>query len=124
MGFVEIFTPEGILLDVRGGSKREVVEQMIDHAAMNGVLPRRRRDEVVDSILGREKRGSTGLGGGVAIPHAKISGLRKPTALVGRSVEGVDLRAVDGEPVYVLVMLISPESHADEHLRSKGVSAV
>jgi len=116
MSAVEMFQEAGVLLDLRAGSKDVVLETIIDHAVAVGVLPRRRRDEVVDALRLREERGSTGVGGGVAIPHAKIPGMRKSTGLIARAPEGVEFRAVDGERVYVIVLLISPESRAEEHL--------
>ena len=58
----------------------------------------------------------SGLGKGIAIPHAKLEGLRRHAGVVARSSQGVDFKSVDGEPAHVLVMLISPESRPDEHL--------
>ena len=80
------------------------------------MLPRTRRTQVLEALLEREKRGSTGLGRGIAIPHAKIAGLRAHAGLVARSGAGLDFRAVDGERVHVLVMLISPDTRQEEHL--------
>lgn len=116
MSAVEMFHEAGVLLDLSGGSKDAVLETIIDHAIAVGVLPRRRRDEVLEALRAREERGSTGVGRGVAIPHAKIPGLRKSAGLIARAPEGVEFRAIDGERVYVFVLFISPESRADEHL--------
>jgi mannitol/fructose-specific phosphotransferase system IIA component (Ntr-type) len=104
------------MLDLQADSKHAALEAMVRFAIDAKVLPRTRRDQVIEALAEREARGTTALGGGVAIPHAKIPGLQRVAGLVARSVEGLDYRAIDGEPVHVFVMLISPESRADEHL--------
>ncbi len=112
----DVFNVEGVMLDLAAETKQAALEAMVRQAIEAKVLPKTRRDQAVEALLERENRGSTALGGGVAIPHAKIPGLQKIAGLVARSVEGIDYRAIDGEPVHVFVLLISPESKADEHL--------
>jgi nitrogen PTS system EIIA component len=114
--FGSMFSLQGIVPELRAQSRSETLQEMVTVAIASGVLPRGRRSQVVEALEAREERGSTGLGRGIAIPHAKIAGLRKHAGLVARSVNGVDFRAIDGEPVHVLVMLISPESRPEEHL--------
>lgn len=104
------------MIDLAADTKQAALEAMVRQAIEAKVLPKTRRDQAVEALMERENRGSTALGGGVAIPHAKIPGLQKIAGLVARSVDGVEYRAIDGEPVHVFVMLISPESKADEHL--------
>jgi len=113
---MDMFKLEAMIHELAGATKVEVVEEMVAAAARGGVLPRARRQQAVEALMTRENRGSTGLGKGIAIPHAKIEGLRKHAGVVARSSEGIDFKAVDGEPVHVLVMLISPDSRHDEHL--------
>lgn len=112
----DVFSVEAVMIDLVADTKQAALEAMVRQAIEAKVLPKTRRDQAVEALLEREQRGSTALGGGVAIPHAKIPGLQKIAGLVARSVEGVEYRAIDGEPVHVFVMLISPESKADEHL--------
>ncbi|MGQ0553722.1 MAG: PTS sugar transporter subunit IIA [Planctomycetota bacterium] len=114
--YTELFSLEAILPEVSGRAKPEVLAELVEAAVNGGVLPKGRRQQALTALEERESRGSTGLGRGIAIPHAKLSGLRKHAALVARSGPGVDFRAIDGEPVHVLVMLVSPESRVDEHL--------
>ena len=115
---LEIFSVEAVLSDLEANDKPGVVREMVQCAVKGGLLPKTRLQQAVDAILAREERGSTGLGKSIAIPHAKLPGLRKHAGVLARSAEGLDFRAVDGEPVYVLVMLISPENRAQEHLES------
>ena len=122
---LEMFSVESVLTDLSSVVKADVIREMVQCAVKGGRLPKTRVQQVVDAILAREERGSTGLGKSIAIPHAKIPGLRKHAGVIARSVDGLDFRAVDGEPVYVLVMLISPESRSQEHLDSlKWVSGL
>lgn len=115
---VEMFSLEAIVAELEGQTKPEVLAEMVGAAVNGGLLPRTRKAQVVTALETREERGSTGLGRGIAIPHAKIPGLRRHAGVVARSTGGIEFRAIDGEPVHVLVMLISPESHPDEHLRA------
>lgn len=111
-----LFTPKAIVPDLQGTTRDEVLEEMVRAAVAAAVLPRTRKAQVFEALLEREARGSTGLGRGVALPHAKIAGLRAHAGVVARSRDGVDFRAVDGERVHVLVMLISPDARQEEHL--------
>ena len=115
---VEIFSLEAIVAELEAQTKAAVLSEMAGAAVTGGLLPRTRKSQVVAALEAREERGSTGLGRGIAIPHAKIPGLRRHAGVVARSSGGIEYRAIDGEPVHVLVMLISPESRHDEHLRA------
>lgn len=80
---------------------------------------------VTKALGAREREGSTGFGGGVAIPHARIEGLEAPVGMVVRLVPPVDVQAVDGQPVDVVLALLSPVDAAGEHLRAlAGLSRV
>ncbi|MHC5209669.1 MAG: PTS sugar transporter subunit IIA [Planctomycetota bacterium] len=112
----EIFSVDSVLPDLAGRSKAEVLAEMVACAVSGGVLPKGRKAQALAALQEREERGSTALGRGIAIPHAKIPGLRRHAGLVARSLEGVDFRSIDGEPVHVFVLLVSPETRLDEHL--------
>jgi len=114
----ELFSLEAIVSELEGQTKAAVLAEMVGAAVTGGLLPRARRGQVVAALEAREERGSTGLGRGIAIPHAKIPGLRRHAGVVARSTGGVDYRAIDGEPVHVLVMLVSPDARPEEHLRA------
>ncbi|VAW72591.1 PTS IIA-like nitrogen-regulatory protein PtsN [hydrothermal vent metagenome] len=81
-------------------------------------LPDYSDGELFDSLVHRERLGSTGLGQGVALPHGRLNGLSTPlAALVTLSDGGVDFDAVDGQPVDLLFALLVPEESTDEHLQ-------
>jgi PTS system nitrogen regulatory IIA component len=73
---------------------------------------------LLDTLLEREKLGSTGIGEGVAIPHGKVAGLPALIASFGRSTEGVDFRAIDGRPTNLFFALFAPENSAGAHLKA------
>ena len=115
---LEVFTLESVLMEVPNGSKEMILDSLVSHAISAKVLPKGRKDQVLEMLAEREERGSTAFGKGIAVPHARVPGLKKPAGIVARSSEGVDFRAIDGEPVHAFLLLISPENRADEHLET------
>jgi len=113
---MDMFSVKAMVTELKSRSKSDALAEMVGAAVTGGLLPKTRRGQAIEALQARESRGSTGFGRGIAIPHAKIGGLRKHAGVVACSVDGVDFRAVDGEPVHVMVMLISPESRTEDHL--------
>ncbi|MBI3267759.1 MAG: PTS sugar transporter subunit IIA [Planctomycetes bacterium] len=91
---------------------RRLVEALRAHHTGEPLKPR----EAVEALLKREKVGSTGLGQGVAVPHAKIDGLKSVLGAFGRSKVGIDFSAPDGELVHLVFMVLSPFDRADVHV--------
>jgi mannitol/fructose-specific phosphotransferase system IIA component (Ntr-type) len=77
-----------------------------------------RTADVVGALEKREKLGSTGIGNGVAVPHAKLDSLDTILGAFGRSAEGLDFNAVDGEPVHLVFLVVSPFDKADAHIQA------
>ena len=76
------------------------------------------RVAIADALAEREKLGSTGFGGGVAIPHAKLPGLEQVTCAFVRLAQPIDWQAVDGVPVDLVMTLLSPANSGAEHLKA------
>lgn len=76
------------------------------------------RDEIFKIFWERENLGSTGIGQGIAIPHGRVRGLLTPLAILARCVEGIDFDAMDGQPVHLLVALLSPTGSNKAHLEA------
>ncbi|MGD8451759.1 MAG: PTS sugar transporter subunit IIA [Phycisphaerae bacterium] len=119
MKLLDLVHPDSIIAELastdRNGAIRELVQILADgnHLAQDAV------DRVVKSIITRERtRGTTGFGKGVAVPHAKLEGLHHVVAAVGRSTHGIDFSSLDGEPVYAVFLIASPEDQPEEHLRA------
>jgi mannitol/fructose-specific phosphotransferase system IIA component (Ntr-type) len=96
----------------RNGAIRELIQSLAD----NGAIEREHVETVARAVIAREKKGSTGFGKGVAVPHEKLPCITKMIATIGRSSYGVDFAALDRAPVYIIVMLLSPASAPEEHL--------
>jgi PTS system nitrogen regulatory IIA component len=110
---------EAIRADLAVGNKRQLLGQLAQLAGQRlGIDPAR----IADSIAERERLGSTGFGGGVAIPHGKLDGLDRVYALVARLSTPIDYKAIDGGKVDLVFLLLSPPDAGAEHL--KAVAAV
>ena len=109
-----ILTPGRSLVNVPGGSKKRVLEQIAQLIARD--LPDLDAQQIFESLIAREKLGSTGFGNGIAIPHCRLPGCSQPLSAVLRLDAPVDFDAIDGAPVDLLVVLLGPEAATDEPL--------
>lgn len=109
-----ILTPGRSLVSVPGGSKKRVLEQIASLVATE--LPELDEQDIFESLIAREKLGSTGFGNGIAIPHCRLSGCHAPLSAVLHLDSAVDFDAIDGAPVDLLFVLLVPEAATDEHL--------
>lgn len=113
-----ILPPERVLFDVPGGSKKRVLEFFSTFIAQN--TPSLDSQEVFSRLIGRERLGSTGIGNGVAIPHARSPHCSAPIAGFLKLAEPVDFDAIDGDPVDLVFVLLVPEEADDTHLALLG----
>lgn len=116
MKILDIMTEKSIIPDLKGRTKKEVLEELID-----GLLegrPQVDRERLLGVLLERERLGSTGIGDGIAIPHGKLKDLDRLVLSFGRSTRGVDFESMDGKPVHLFFLLVAPESCAGIHLRA------
>lgn len=109
-----ILTPGRSLVNVPGGSKKRVLEQIAKVIGQD--LPELDPQSIFESFVAREKLGSTGFGNGIAIPHCRMPGCEAPLSAVLRLDAPVDFDAIDGAPVDLLFVLLVPEAATDEHL--------
>ena len=115
MEFSELLRPECVLADLKASSKKQVLQQLAGLAAeISGADER----EIFDALLERERLGTTGVGHGIAIPHAKLPGLKHLSALFARLEHPVDFEAVDEDPVDLVFLLLAPESAGADHLKA------
>ena len=115
MNLSEFIDFTSIRTKLTAGNKRQLLQMLGQVASQKlGLEPA----VVVDSVLEREKLGSTGFGGGVAIPHGKVEGLSQVYGLVARLDEPVDFDAIDKMPVDVVFLLLSPPDAGADHLRA------
>ncbi len=104
-----------ILFDFKAKDKEEVLKRISEWAAqaIDGIS----KEEVLGVLGEREELGSTGIGGGVAIPHAKLPKLEETVVIVAISKEGVPFDAVDGQPVFAFFVLLAPDNDTVNYLR-------
>jgi fructose-specific phosphotransferase system IIA component len=104
-----------ILMDLRAADKAGVIRELA------GLLARNNRvqdpDALAQAVLDRESQGSTGIGEGIAIPHAKSQAIDDIVVAFGRSTSGVDFQSLDGKPAYLFFLLVTPEDRPGEHLK-------
>ncbi len=112
---VDVLAPEAVRLRVRVSSKRQLLSEIADAAAVMAGVDRR---AVVQALQERERLGSTGVGGGVALPHARLDNLSKLVALFWQLERPVPFDAIDDAAVDLVVVLLVPGSGETEHLKT------
>jgi PTS system fructose-specific IIA component/PTS system nitrogen regulatory IIA component len=117
MRFKDFLIEEATIGDLNATDMRSAIEEMVDALIDKGALKKKDRKKIVDSIIGREEMGSTGIGG-LSMPHARIDNMGKLVGVFARSRKGVDFKSLDGEPVYLFFMLISGPEEKDKHLQA------
>ncbi len=106
---------EAIRVDLAAGNKRQLLNQLSQIAAARLLLD---PSLIADAIADRERLGSTGFGGGVAFPHGKLASLDRVYSLVARLAAPIDYKAIDGAPVDLIFLLLSPPDAGAEHLKA------
>ncbi|OED36747.1 hypothetical protein AB834_02570 [PVC group bacterium (ex Bugula neritina AB1)] len=115
MNITNILSQEAVLDDLKSRQKMDVIVEMVGIIkSMNKI---QNSDQVVKDLMARESLGSTGIGYGVAIPHAKTD-VTDLVALLGRSKLGVDFDSLDGIPVKLFFLLLTPKNSTGQHLKA------
>ena len=121
MKLTDIVSPQSIVPRLATSERDQVIAEMVDAMLASGAADPRLRDELIGRILERERRGSTGFGRGIAVPHVKHKNVKKMAAAIGLSPTGVDFNALDKQPVYSIFLLLSPEDRPEDHLQAMEV---
>ena len=115
MKLKEFIVAEAIIPQITATDRDGALRELVTSLAGAGALPADAVDDVVAALIKREQNGSTGFGKGVAVPHVKHPKVTKMAGTVGRSVNGIDFAALDHQPVYSVVLLLSPENAPQQH---------
>jgi nitrogen PTS system EIIA component len=118
MAMRDFVVREAIVPSLAATMKEAAIREIVDSLRATGYVGADCSEDVVKAILKREQLGSTGIGRGIAIPHAKHSSVDRLTGTVAISQGGVAFDSIDGEPVYVYLLLISPQDRPGDHLRA------
>ncbi len=118
MKLSDIMVSDAIVPELKGTTRDEVITELIEALADAGAVAKKNVKEITKAVLKREGQATTGIGKGVALPHAKLKGIKKPVGTIGRSSAGVDFSALDSKPVYSVILLLSSPDNPDEHLQA------
>ena len=115
MKFADFICNESLNANLQATTKEGAIREMVQALVKAGQIPEDNHEDIVHNVLRREELGSTGIGRCVAVPHTKFN-LKKMVGTVAVSPNGVDFDSLDGQPVRVLFLLISPQDQPQDHL--------
>lgn len=118
MKIMDFLSKKAIIADVKSTKKEDVIKELVDALINAGEVEKRHRNKLIEALMARESLGSTAIGQGVAIPHAKSNCVDKLIAAFGISKKGVDFDSLDGEPAYIFFLLLASKDSAGPHLKA------
>jgi fructose-specific phosphotransferase system IIA component len=116
MLLTQILQPACVKVPLEGKDKQSVVTELVDLLDANGLLLD--RNIVLDAVLAREQTRSTGIGSGIAIPHGKCKAVKELVMAIGIAREPIDFASVDGKPVTIILLLVSPADRTGPHIQA------
>jgi len=117
----EFIVADAIVPELAATDRDGPIRELVTSLSGAGALPAESVDEVVAALIKREQNGSTGFGKGVAVPHVKHGKVRRMSGTIGRSANGIDFAALDHQPVYSVVLLLSPDNQPQQHLQAMNI---
>ncbi len=118
MKFADFVCFEVIIPELQARDRDSAIGELVLAIDKAGRLGKGQCEEVTRAVIEREKEASTGMGKGVAVPHVKHKVVKEVVAAIGQSSAGIDFSALDKQPVYSVILLISPVDEPDEHLQA------
>jgi len=118
MKLVDIIPNGGIIEDLKSVQKEDAIKEMVQALVKAGRIEEGNTKKVIKALMDREELGSTGIGAGVAVPHAKHDTVTDLVGAFGRSKKGISFDALDGEPVHILFLLLSSKGASGAHLEA------
>lgn len=118
MQIMDFLSKKSIITDIKSTKKEDVLRELVDALINSGEIEKRFRNKLIEALMAREALGSTAIGQGIAIPHAKSDCVTKLVAAFGVSKKGVDFDSLDGELAYIFFLLVAPQDSAGPHLKA------
>ncbi len=115
MEISELLSPQGVIANLRATSKKQSLQELAKKAAE---ITGESEQAIFDVIIERERLGTTGVGGGVAIPHGKLAGLKRLCGVFARLEKPIDFEAIDEQPVDLIFLLLAPGTAGADHLKA------
>lgn len=116
MKITDLISEACVKTSLESEDKEELFEEMVDLLVRS--KPDYDRGQLIEAVEERESKMSTGIGNGIAIPHCKTDAVSETCGVIGTSRSGIDYESLDGEPVYIVFMLIGPVTDAEIHLKA------
>ena len=116
MKIIDFLNKKAITANLKSEDKEGVIRELVELLVKADEI--KNKEELVKGLLSREALGSTGIGQGIGIPHAKSANVKNLVAAFGLSQNGVNFDSLDGDPVYIFFLLIAPEESAGPHLKA------
>lgn len=123
MNLAELLSPKRVIANMKAAEHWPAIEELVDHLIKIGDLPELKRVSVLNAFRDREDQCSTGIGAGIAIPHAFLDDISDVIVVFGRSNEGIDFCSLDNAPVHYVVLFVVPRSQYTLHLRTLAAIA-
>lgn len=117
MKLCDFVVKDAVIPELPSGSKEDAIRAMVASLKAAGSISAADEEGIIAAILKREELGSTGIGRGVAVPHTKHPSVDKLISAVALCKEGIDFESLDGEPVFIMFLLVSPPDRPGDHLR-------
>jgi PTS system nitrogen regulatory IIA component len=111
----DLVRPDAVLPSLKAGSKKQILQALAERAA---VVTGRDERTILDLLVQRERLGSTGVGGGVAIPHARLPGIDRIVGMFAHLAHPVDFESLDEQPVDLVFLMLAPEAAGVDHLKA------
>jgi len=121
MKFHSLLTEDLVLLDLKSGSREEVLKEMVNHLKAKKRISK--KSDLYEMLIQREKLGTTAIGEGVAIPHCKLKGVKAPLFLLGASKPGVNFNSLDGKPSHIFFVVISSPDNPGMNIQALAAIA-
>jgi PTS system nitrogen regulatory IIA component len=115
MEITDLLDPSGVIANLRVTSKRQALQELARRAA---AITGQDEHRIFETLWEREQLGSTGIGGGTAVPHGRFPGLARPMTLFARLDKPIDFEAIDGQPVDLIFLLLTPAEAGADHLKA------
>ena len=116
MKIMDFLNKKAISVNIKATDKEGIVRELV--GLLSNATEIKSKEELIKAVLSREALGSTGIGQGIGIPHAKSQSVKELVAAFGLSKNGVDFDSLDGEPAHIFFLLLAPEESAGPHLKA------
>ncbi len=123
MTLASLLSPERVVAEMQSDEQFPAIDELVAHLVQSGFLAESQESDAVEALHDREKQRSTGIGGGIAIPHCFLEDIDEVLTVFGRSTKGIEFCALDRAPVHFVVLFIVPKSQYGTHLKTLAAIA-